>query len=96
MLQANSEKAAASKGFSCIKQVGYHLGPPPVTKIPFPKGAPDRKTRAVASTEAAKQWVKKYGEERNKLQTREGSYSIKEINQKGATGKEKKQAKKLP
>lgn len=61
MPQGNCEKTAASKGFSSIKQVGYHLGPPPVAKIPFPKRAPDRKTRAVASTEAAKQRVNKYG-----------------------------------
>lgn len=95
MLQGNSEKTAVSKGFSCIKQVGYHLGLPPVTKIPFPKRAPDRKTRAAATTEAAKQWANKYGEERNKLQIREGSYSIKEMNRKEVTGKEKKASKKI-
>lgn len=89
LLQGNSKKTAASKGFSCLKQVGYHLGPPPVAKIPFSKRSPGRKTRAVASTKAAKHWVNKYGEEKSKLQSREGSYSIKEMNQKGATGKEK-------
>jgi len=89
MLQRNSEKTADSKGCSCIKQTGYHLGPTPATNITFQKRALDSKTTAVASTEAAKQWVNKYGEERSKLHSKEGSCSIKEMNQEGATGKEK-------
>lgn len=38
MPRENCEKTAASKGFSSIKQVGYHLGPPPVVKSHFQRG----------------------------------------------------------
>ena len=92
MLQGNSEKTAASKGFSCIKQLVYHLGPPPVAKISFPKRGPDREKEQLPAQRLLNSGSTSM-EERSKLQSREGSYCTKEMNQKGGTRKEKKQAK---
>lgn len=89
LYRENSEKTAAFKAF----RVAYYLGLPPVTKIPLPKKTPDRKMRAATSTETVKDRVNKYGEERGKLKSRKGFYSIKETNQRGATWKEKEQEK---